>query len=47
MGAITAFSSDPTVPMTVAPMAFSHWQTISSTPPAAAWNKTVWTAFTV
>lgn len=30
--AIAAFSSDPTVPMTVAPSAFSHWQAISPTP---------------
>ena len=44
--AIAAFSSEPTVPMTVAPRAFSHWQAISPTPPAAAWNRTVSPALT-
>ena len=44
--ATAAFSSDPTVPMTVAPSAFSHWQAISPTPPAAAWNRTVSPALT-
>ena len=44
--AIAAFSSDPTVPITVAPSAFSHWQAMSPTPPAAAWNRTVSPAFT-
>ena len=44
--AIAAFSSEPTVPITVAPRAFSHWQAISPTPPAAAWNRTVSPAFT-
>ena len=44
--AIAAFSSEPTVPMTVAPSALSHWQAISPTPPAAAWNRTVSPALT-
>jgi hypothetical protein len=44
--AIAAFWSEPTVPITVAPRAFSHWQAISPTPPAAAWNRTVSPAFT-
>ena len=39
--ASAAFSSEPTVPMTVAPSAFSHWQAMSPTPPAAAWKSTV------
>ena len=34
------------MPITVAPRAFSHWQAISPTPPAAAWNRTVSPAFT-
>ena len=29
-------------PITLAPIDFNHWQAISPTPPAAAWNKTVW-----
>ena len=44
--ATAAFSSDPTVPITVAPSAFSHWQAMSPTPPAAAWNRTVSPALT-
>jgi hypothetical protein len=39
--ASAAFSAEPTVPMTVAPSALSHWQAMSPTPPAAAWNRTV------
>jgi len=35
------FSSEPAVPITVAPSAFSHWHAISPTPPAVAWNRMV------
>jgi len=35
------FSGDPAVPMTVTPSAFSHWQAINPTPPAAACHSTV------
>jgi hypothetical protein len=44
--ATVTFSSDPTVPMIVAPSALRHWQAISPTPPAAAWNRTVSPALT-
>ena len=43
--ASAAFSSLPTVPITSTPRCFSHWQAIRPTPPAAAWNSTVWPAF--
>src|SRR5689334_7328130 len=36
-----AFSSLPTVPMTVAPSAAAHWQASNPTPPAAAWKRIV------
>ena len=39
--ASAAFSRVPTVPTTVAPRCFSHWQAISPHPPAAAWKRTV------
>ena len=39
--AISALPSEPTVPITVAPSAAAHWQAISPTPPAAAWNSSV------
>ena len=34
------FSSDPAVPISCSPSARAHWQAISPTPPAAAWNST-------
>jgi len=36
-----AFSSLPTVPITVAPRAAAHWQRICPTPPAAACTRMV------
>ena len=44
--ASAAFSSEPAVPITVAPSAFSHWHAMSPTPPAAAWKSTVSPGFT-
>src|SRR5215468_2472508 len=42
-----AFSSLPTVPITVAPSDFAHWQAMRPTPPAAAWNRMVSPRFTL
>ena len=42
----SAFSWLPTVPITVAPKCLAHWQAISPTPPAAAWNTMVSPALT-
>ena len=39
--ASSALSFEPTVPITVAPRCFAHWQRIRPTPPAAAWMSTV------
>ncbi len=39
--ASSALASDPTVPIIVTPSARAHWQAISPTPPAAAWNRIV------
>jgi hypothetical protein len=36
-------SSEPTVPTTVAPRCFAHWQAIRPTPPAAEWKRIVLT----
>ena len=42
----TNATSSPTVPITVAPRCFAHWQTIRPTPPAAAWIRIVSPRFT-
>ncbi|MNC87970.1 hypothetical protein D3C83_37490 [compost metagenome] len=44
--ASATFSSEPTVPMTVAPSALAHWHRIWPTPPAAACMRMVSPFFT-
>ena len=40
------YHSQPTVPITVAPRCFAHWQSSRPTPPAAAWTRIVSPGFT-